>query len=62
MKRRGAAKKMLLAGLFGFFCPLIVGQMTLHGLAHIVVNVTDPTGAPIPHTHVVAVQTPRLMK
>ena len=57
---RRVAKKTLLAGLFGFFYPVVVGQIPSHGLAHIVVNVTDTTGAPIPHTHVVAVQTPKI--
>jgi Carboxypeptidase regulatory-like domain len=54
---RRAAKKALLAGLFGFFCPLVVGQMPSHGPARTVVNVTDLTGAPIPHALVVAVRT-----
>jgi hypothetical protein len=57
---RRVAMKTLLAGLFGFFYPLVVGQIPSHGLTHIVVNVTDTTGAPIPHTHVVAVQTPKI--
>jgi hypothetical protein len=56
---RSTAKKALLAGLFGFFCPLVVGQMPSHGLAHTVVNVTDLTGAPIPHALVVAVRAPK---
>jgi hypothetical protein len=57
---RRAVKKTLLAGLFGFFCPLVVGQIPSHRPVNIVVNVTDTTGAPIPHTHVVAVQTPKI--
>jgi hypothetical protein len=59
--RRGRAlcttEKMLLTGFVGLSCSLTFGQTPFHRFVHIAVSVTDTTGAPIPHSHVVAVQT-----